>query len=151
MLKSNQLEAIDYLIAGTKTREEIAKCVGTSDRTLYRWLDNEEFKAEWRKRTEEYKSKVRTEVSDRMFSKLGMVMDNIVDLANNSTSEKIKLDANIFIWESQLGKATTRIEQNITDNKDKNNNIDIDSMINELDNSNDTDNVINIGDIKEAK
>lgn len=154
MLKSNQLEAIDYLIAGVKTREEIAKCTGVSDRTVYRWLENDEFKAEWRKRADEYKSQVRTEVSDRMFSKLGMVMDNIIDLANNSASEKIKLDANVFIWESQLGKATTRIEQSNTDSMNKSIDADIDSaiddMVNELkcSNTNEDSNVI---DIKKAK
>jgi hypothetical protein len=150
MLKSNQLEAIDYLIAGVKTREEIAKCTGVSDRTVYRWLENDEFKAEWRKRADEYKSQVRTEVSDRMFSKLGMVMDNIIDLANNSASEKIKLDANVFIWESQLGKATTRIEQSNTDTTSKSSDADIDSaidsMINELDIEDN-----NVIDIKKAK
>jgi hypothetical protein len=64
--------------------------------------------------------------------------------------EKTSLDACIYAVNRIAGTPTNKT-QDITDTKDKDNNIDIDSMIDELDNSNDTDNVINIGDIKEAK
>lgn len=132
MLKENQLEAIDYLIAGTKTKEEIAKCVGIAPRTLYRWIENQEFKVELQKRTEAFQSNLKKEAQSRMSSKLGMAIENIIELANNSASDKIKLDANVFIYESLLGKATTKI-QDVTEESKEDTAPDINSMLLELD------------------
>lgn len=141
MLKDKQLEAIDYLIAGNMTKAEIAKLCGISPRGLYRWIDNEEFKAEWQRRTQEYQSNLKKEVQNCMLNKVSMAMQNIWDLANNSSSEKIKLDANMFIYESQMGKATTKVEQTIDNKKaDDNKSDDMSNLLNELEHTNDNDN-----------
>lgn len=119
MLNEKQLEAIDYLIVNDKTKEDIAKLCGTSTRNLYRWMKNEEFKAEWQKRADAYQSSLKKEVQNCMLNKVTMAMQNIWNLANKSDSDKIKLDANIFIYESQMGKAPSKIEQtNIDGNKE---------------------------------
>ncbi|MGN2371809.1 helix-turn-helix domain-containing protein [Clostridium botulinum] len=114
MLDEKKLEAIDYLVEGLKTREEIAEIVGVADRTVYRWMNDKEFKAEWQKRSDDYNSSLAKESKSRMCSRVGKAIDNIWDLANNSDSDKIKLEANTIIYEAVLGKPTTKIEQTTT-------------------------------------
>ncbi|MBZ5745632.1 phBC6A51 family helix-turn-helix protein, partial [Clostridium butyricum] len=45
LIYKQKSEAINYLVEGLKTREEIAKIIGVGERTLYRWLKDTEFKA----------------------------------------------------------------------------------------------------------
>lgn len=144
MLKQKQLEAIDLLIAGDHTKADISKICDIGERTLYNWLGNDEFKAEWHKRADEFKSNVKGEAQAYMLNKVSQAMKNIVDLANNGESEKIKFDANVWIYESQLGKPTTKIETTEIQD-DKGDNEDIDSMIESLKKEN---NVISLDDIK---
>ena len=46
-------EAIELLIEGTLTKEQIAKNVHVSRSTLYKWLEDEDFTAEYEYRLEE--------------------------------------------------------------------------------------------------
>ncbi len=133
MLNEKQLEAIDYLIVNDKTKEDIAKLCGTSTRNLYRWMKNEEFKAEWQKRADAYRSSLKKEVQNCMMNKVSMAMQNIWNLANKSDSDKIRLDANIFIYESQMGKAPTKIEQtNIDKSNHDDKSKDLDDLLEEI-------------------
>lgn len=141
MLKENQIEAIDYLIAGGHTKLEIAKIVGIGDRTLYNWLNNDEFKAEMHRRAELFKTTVKGEAQAYMLNKIGQAMQNIVDIANNADSDKVRLEANIWIYESMLGKPTSKQEIITSENKD-NSDVDIDDIINDvIENDKDQDNI----------
>lgn len=46
MLKAKQLKAVDMLISGDFSLEEIAAYLKISNKTLYNWRQNEEFNAE---------------------------------------------------------------------------------------------------------
>jgi transposase-like protein len=46
MLTAPQLEAATLLALGELPRPDVAQRVGISERTLYRWMDLEEFKGE---------------------------------------------------------------------------------------------------------
>lgn len=152
MLNDKQYEAIDYLVTSGKTKQEIAKAVGTSERTLYRWINDEEFKAEWQKRIDYFQTNLQKEAKSRMSSKLGMAIENIIELANNSSSDKIKLDANVFIYESLLGKATTKIADVTEESKDDTA-PDINSMLEELNESTDNtdEDMNNVIDLEKKK
>lgn len=141
MLKENQIEAIDYLVAGGHTKSEIAKIVGIGERTLYNWLNNDEFKAEMHRRADIFKTTVKGEAQAYMLNKIGQAMKNIVDISNNGDSEKVRLEASIWMYESILGKAPRRIEQSITDQRKDNTTVNIDDIIAEVINDEELDNI----------
>ena len=55
-----------------------------------------------------------------MISKGQMAIDNIVQIANTARSEKVKLEANTFIYEAIFGKPTTKIEDATKEDKKDN-------------------------------
>jgi len=92
------------------TKKDIAKEIGIGERTLYHWMSQENFIAEWQEHSKKLKAQLMQEGSDRMVVNGKMSIQNIVYLANNAASERIRLDANEFIYESIYGKATTKID-----------------------------------------
>lgn len=146
MLKDNQLEAIDYLIRSGNTKQDIAKMVGVSERTFYRWLKDKEFITKWQEQLDDFQTNLSREAKNKMSTKLGMAIDNIVEIANHGGSEKVRFDANVFIYESLLGKATTKVAD-VTDKEEKKEEINIDNILAELD---EQDNVIKLP-VKEIK
>ena len=130
MIDKQKSEAINYLVEGLKTREEIAKIIGVGERTLYRWLKDTEFKAECQKRAELFENDLLRESQSLLKHKLGSAIDNIVEIANNpKTKEETRLKANQYLVDRVLGNTTTKIEQsNEGDNKDKQP-VDIDKVL----------------------
>lgn len=120
MLTDVQLECIEYICQGTMTNKEIAKCLGITDRVIYKWKNNDEFKSELDKRSLEFSNSVKDQGKMRMISKGQMAIDNIVQIANTARSEKVKLEANTFIYEAIFGKPTTKIEDATKDDKKDN-------------------------------
>lgn len=130
MIDKQKSEAINYLVEGLKTREEIAKIIGVGERTLYRWLKDTEFKAECQKRAELFENDLLRESQSLLKHKLGNAIDNIVEIANNpKIKEETRLKANQYLVDRVLGNTTTKIEQsNEGDNKDKQP-VDIDKVL----------------------
>lgn len=111
MLTDTQLQCIELLAEGTLTKADISKQLNISDRVVYKWQKDEEFKKEQKKRAEDFQVIIKMEGKARMCAKGQIAVDNIFKIANTAESEKTKLDANIFIYEVIFGKATTKIEQ----------------------------------------
>lgn len=130
MLTDTQLKAIELLAMGELTKAEIAKDLGVSARVIYKWQNAEEFKAELNKRSQQILDALEQEGKARMVAKGQLAIDNIVHLANTADSEKVKLDANIFIYESIFGKATAKLKD-ITERKE-NEKVDPDTLKNEF-------------------
>lgn len=130
LIDKQKSEAINYLVEGLKTREEIAKIIGVGERTLYRWLKDTEFKAECQKRAELFENDLLRESQSLLKHKLGSAIDNIVEIANNpKIKEETRLKANQYLVDRVLGNTTTKIEQsNEGDNKDKQP-VDIDKVL----------------------
>ncbi|NFB69556.1 hypothetical protein EXN19_07305 [Clostridium butyricum] len=130
LIDKQKSEAINYLVEGLKTREEIAKIIGVGERTLYRWLKDTEFKAECQKRAELFENDLLRESQSILKHKLGSAIDNIVEIANNpKIKEETRLKANQYLVDRVLGNTTTKIEQsNEGDNKDKQP-VDIDKVL----------------------
>lgn len=132
MLTNQQIECIENLVVGTMTIAEIANKIGCTPRVIYKWKNNNEFKAELDKRSLEFKSGIIQEAQNLLTSKLGIAISNIVDIANDkNTSDKVRLDANQYLVNRILGNTTTKVEQNISDNKEDTY-IDIDNLLDDL-------------------
>lgn len=121
MLTDVQRECIELMCQGIMTNKEIASSLNITDRVIYKWKNNEEFKRELDKRSLDFSNSIKDEGKIRMLSKGQMAIDNIVKIANTARSEKVKLEANTFIYESIFGKPTTKIENTTTETEDSNN------------------------------
>ena len=120
MLTDVQKECIEMICQGTMTNKEIASCLGITDRVIYKWKNNKEFKNALDKRSLDFSNSVKDEGRMRMISKGQMAIDNIVKIANTAKSDKTRLEANTFIYEAIFGKPTTKIEDaRENDEKDK--------------------------------
>lgn len=132
MLTNQQIECIENLVVGTMTNKEIAKKIGCTERVIYKWKLNEEFKAEWKKRSLAFETGIIQEAHNLLTSKLGVAINNIIEIANDKNeSAKTRLDANEYLINRILGNTTTKIEQTIEDKKEDDN-IDIDDLINDV-------------------
>ena len=94
------------------------------------WLDDATFKAE----LDKCRHEIKTTAKNRILGKTDTYLAKIEDIAFNSPSDNVKLNALEFLWETVYGKATTKIEQSNTDDNDKKDIKDIDSMLKEIDN-----------------
>ncbi len=75
-------EAIELLIEGTLTKEQIAKNVHVSRSTLYKWLEDEDFIAEYEYRLEEIERQTRARIR-RMTAKALDRQERILDTSRN--------------------------------------------------------------------
>ncbi|PWX09380.1 hypothetical protein CYK68_06335 [Clostridium perfringens] len=106
ILAEKHLKAIDLIIEG-KNLTDISKILKVSRTSIYNWLKDKEFNNELNKRKQEIKSKG----MDKMLCELELHLNNISNLALNSASDAVRLNASSFYVEHVLGKATTKIKQ----------------------------------------
>lgn len=111
MLDEIKEKAITYLIKGEGVTD-VAKLIGKSRQTIYDWLDNDEFKAELDRRRQE----IITKGNAILLAELNSSVERIKKIAVKSTSEKVRLDANTYLIDRVLGRTTTKVETNATNN-----------------------------------
>lgn len=128
-LAEKHYKCIELLIQGYKYTE-IAEKVPCSRQSIYDWLKDEIFKAELDRCLQDIKNAAK----NRILGKTDTYLSKIEEIAFNSASDNVKLNALEFLWETVYGKATTKIEQSNTDTTGNKDIKDIDSMLNELDN-----------------
>ena len=141
-LTERHYKCIELLIKGHKYTE-IAEMVPCNRQSIYNWLEDEVFKAE----LDKCRREIKTQSNNRILAKLDTYVDRIEQIALNSTSDNVKLNALQFLYETVNGKATTKIEQTSQGSNevvDKN----IDDMLSDLDKV--EDNVINLKDISQG-
>ena len=138
MLTQQQVECIERLCAGTKTMAQIAKEIGCSRETISKWKNhNEEFKAELHKRSHDFESNLIDEAQSLLKRKLGVAIDNIVEIANDKSEKaETRLKANQYLVDRVLGNTTTKIEQNTDDGNKENTKVDIESTLKAIKNKN---------------
>lgn len=126
-LSEKHYKCIELLIKGYKYTE-IAEMVPCNRQSIYNWLEDKDFKVELDKCRHEIKNATKNKV----LGKTDTYLSKIEDLAFNSTSDNVKLNALTFLWETVYGKATTKIEQNteVTTGDDKP--VNINDMINSI-------------------
>lgn len=106
MLDEQRLLAIELLLDGKHDKTKIAELCGRSRGWLYLILDEDEVKAELDKR----ERLLKLHGEKRLISSLDKAINNIIDLANNSASEKIRMDANMYLIDRKLGRPTSKHE-----------------------------------------
>lgn len=127
-LAEKHFKAIEYIIKG-ENLSNVAKLTGVSRTALYNWLEEENFKAELNRQRQEIKDSAK----ERINANIGVYIAQLHEIATTSQSEKARIEANIYLLNRVLG-TPTRVQQDITeDNKEENNNIDIESVLEEID------------------
>ena len=127
-LDARQLKAIELLASGETVRV-VADSVGVNRKTVYDWLKKENFKAELDRQVKELKSNV----EKKLLSNVNPFLDELTKIALYSDSDKTRLDAITYCINRLVG-TPTKVQQDITGEDTKeNNNIDIDSVLEEID------------------
>ncbi|MFR2299584.1 MAG: helix-turn-helix domain-containing protein [Clostridium paraputrificum] len=121
-----QSNVIDLMLEGHKMTE-IAKETGIYRSQLYRWLKNEEFKAELESR----RAQLRKSANDKITGKVDYLADEMLKLAKESTDQRVKYNAIKYLLDRSLGVPTAAKEDN-SDPGDNNNNKDSDQLKKEL-------------------
>jgi Transposase. len=91
---------IDMLLSGINVTE-IARLLKVSRQTIYSWKKEKEVEAELETRREQLKKSAQ----DKITNEVCTYVDNMKDLACNSTDIRVKFQANKFLIEQCLGKA----------------------------------------------
>ena len=127
-LGEKQYRAMELIIQG-ETISDIAKILKVSRGTIYNWLDDENFKADLNKQRQEIKNASK----ERINACIGIYISELHKIATTSQSEKARIEASTYLLNRVLG-TPTRVQQDITEEETKeNNNIDIDSVLQEID------------------
>ena len=127
-LGEKQYRAMELIIQG-ETISDIAKMLKVSRGTIYNWLDDENFKADLNKQRQEIKNASK----ERINACIGIYISELHKIATTSQSEKARIEASTYLLNRILG-TPTRVQQDITEEETKeNNNIDIDSVLEEID------------------
>lgn len=106
IIDQRKILAIDKLIEGELNRKAIAEFVGISRSTLYEWLNDDEFVAEWNRRVQLLKSFAEKKIEARVeFS-----LDNLMMLAADTSNKRVQAQVNMYLIDRALGKPTSKID-----------------------------------------
>lgn len=118
VLTEKHYKCIELIIKGLKYTE-IAKKVPCSRQAIYDWLKDDDFTLALDKSRQE----IKTQGNNRILSKLETYIDKIEELAFNSPSDSVKLNALQLLYEAINGKATSKVDQTVTEHKDNDNDV----------------------------
>lgn len=111
-------EMLEYIMDG-KTPTEISKLMNVARSTIYNWLKLEYVQVELENR----KADLRRQAKDKINSKVNLLVDNMMELACNSSDQRVRLQANKYLLDRSLGVPTAAKEDNIDPgDSDKNTN-----------------------------
>lgn len=111
LVTKEQSDMIDEILLG-RTISDIAKNVlKLHPSTLYRWLDKPNVKLE----LEERRKALRKSARDKITGNVLNYLDNMIDMANNSTDMRVKYNANKYLLDQCIGAPTTAKEDKTTD------------------------------------
>lgn len=106
MLDNIKIQAINLLVDNKHNVTEIAEICSVSRQTIYNWLENKEFKGSLDRRLQEIQNYGMNAIKANLFKNIS----NVQHLANKADSEKIRLDANMYLIDRILGKTTTKVD-----------------------------------------
>ena len=98
-------KVIDEILEGKKMTE-IAKDNGLYRSLLYRWLKEDAFKAELETR----RAQLRKSASDKITGRVDHLVANMLDMADNSTDNRVRYNANKYLLDRALGTPTAAKE-----------------------------------------
>ena len=127
MLNNKQLQAISMLMDNVQ-KSEIASKLGVSRTTLYKWIDNEEFKLELDRRQQEISKHALSDLK----GDTKQILEAVKELGYKAESEAVRLSALNSLLDRILGKATAKQEIELS-NTDNNTDVDLDSLLEDKD------------------
>ena len=137
MLNDKQLECIELLMDGVN-KTAIADKIKVNRKTIYGWLEKEEFKRELDKR----KQLICNSAISDLKGSTRELLDEVKKLAYTAENEGIRLQALNSLLDRTLGKATSKQDISVTNNDSVNEDINLDELL-----SNEDDNVIDLNKI----
>lgn len=120
IISKAQSEMIDMILEG-KPMTSIAKEIGVHRSTLYVWKDLDFVRVE----LEERRRQLGKAARDQLTNNVGDYVKNLIELANNSTDQRVKLQANKYLLDQVIGSPSTVKEEAKDIGKDKAGNKDI--------------------------
>lgn len=127
MLTNKQLDCIELLMDGLN-KTAIADKIGISRKTIYKWMENEEFKLELDRR----KQKICNDALSDLKGSTKDLLKAVEKLAYTAENEGIRLQALNSLLDRTLGKATAKQEIELS-NTDNNADVDLDSLLEDKD------------------
>ena len=118
-LTEDQLIAAELLVYGA-TNKEVADQLDVCEKTIMRWKKRPEFMEELDRQYEVAKNKV----DNRIMKFSNQLLQNILDLSRSAKSEKVRLDASIYLLNRLAGGPISKVETKtvITPETEKENN-----------------------------
>lgn len=113
MLQEKQMIAIELLCQG-KTKAETCREINLSRRTLYNWLNDQEFNAELERLENAKKKEAQTTINSHAIK----YISELEKIAFTSKSDKIRSEVLMYLLDRSLGKPTTKTE-NVTVSKEE--------------------------------
>lgn len=118
---------INLLLSGINIAE-IARQCNVSRATIYAWKKEPLVEAELERR----RSLLKKSAQDKITSHVSTCIDNMYAMANQNKDQRVRYQANKFIIEMALGKATTTVQDNNADDKE-NKSTNVNELKSELD------------------
>ncbi|MEG2412586.1 MAG: helix-turn-helix domain-containing protein [Clostridium sp.] len=112
ILSKEQSDMIDMMLEGVPMTN-IAKKIGVHRSTLYVWKDLDFVRAE----LEERRRQLRKAAKDKLTANVTSYVSNLIELANNSTDQRVKLQANKYLLDQAIGSPGTVKEDKDINNK----------------------------------
>lgn len=125
---NDKQERIVELYLQGETITNIAKIVGLSRMSIYNNLKDKKVKAA----IDEGLASSRKNISDKITASSEVYINELAKIALTSKDEKLRAQCLQYMLDHTIGKATTKIEQTAS-SSDKNEVVDIDDMLKELD------------------
>jgi len=107
---------IDMLLSGINIAE-IARTLNVSRQTIYAWKKEKEVEAELERRREQLKKSAQ----DKITNDVCTYVDNMKELACNSTDIRVKFQANKYLIDQCLGSPSAAKEDSNTNSTGKEN------------------------------
>ena len=127
MLNDKQLECIELLMDGVN-KTAIADKIKVNRKTIYGWLEKEEFKLELDRRQQEISKHALSDLK----GDTKQILEAVKELGYKAESEAVRLQALNSLLDRILGKATAKQEIELS-NTDNNTDIDLDSLLEDKD------------------
>ena len=111
-----QDKMIDMLVAGENIAE-IARRLNVARSTIYDWKSKPVIIAE----LEQRRADLKKTAQNKIVSDVSTCIDNMYAMANQKTDQRVRYQANKFIIEMALGKASNTVQNNNAADKTENN------------------------------
>lgn len=128
IITKEQSEMIDLILLGHSIPDIAKNVLKLHPSTLYSWLHKDTVVAE----LEERRKALRKAARDKITGNVNKCLDNMLDLANNSSDTRIRFQANKYILDQAIGipKALIESVSNGVEDKEK----DVNTLKKEIEN-----------------